>query len=219
MTTEVKICGLKTSASIEAAIDAGADYIGLVFFEKSPRHLSIDQARPLAEQARKRARIVTLLVNPDDRQVREIVDEINPDFVQLHGTETPERVAEIRSLAKRPVIKAIGVATADDIKASAGYFAPGSRADMIIFDAKPPKDALRPGGHGTAFDWTILSAIPAKISWMLSGGLTPDNVAYAIKATHAPAVDVSSGVESAPGVKDEALIRHFLQETKTAKQA
>lgn len=213
---KTKICGIKTVEALDAAIDAGAHYIGLVFFPKSPRNVDLATAARLAERARGRAQIVALVVDPDDSGLREIMDEVSPDIIQLHGHETPDRVAEVSALTKRPVIKAISVATADE--ALRGAIDYRLAADLLLFDAKPPTGAALPGGNGVAFDWTLISEAKEKAAYMLSGGLTPDNVAEAIRQTRAYNVDVSSGVESAPGVKDPELIRRFLQAVKTAKQ-
>lgn len=215
MTTEAKICGIKTREALAAALDGGADYVGFVFFAPSPRHLEIAAARSLAEQARGKAKIVALTVDAGDAVLGEIAKEIAPDFLQLHGNETPERVAEVKEKFGRRIIKAIPVRTSEDAVVAKSYT---KVADLILFDAKAPAGATRPGGHGRAFDWAILDAVSKDMPFMLSGGLTPDNVEAAIGATHPHSVDVSSGVESAPGVKDAELIRRFLQAVKTANQ-
>jgi phosphoribosylanthranilate isomerase len=215
MTTKAKICGIKTPEALDAAIAGGADYIGLVFCAASPRHLELDEARSLAARARGKAGIVVLTVDADDVALDEIAQEIAPDFLQLHGSETPERVAEIKRMFGLPVIKAIPVRTPDDAAAQRNY---AGVADLILFDAKPPAGATRPGGHGQTFDWTILDGVTSRATFMLSGGLNPDNVAAAIRVTHPAVVDVSSGVETAPGIKDAELIRRFLQAVKTANQ-
>jgi phosphoribosylanthranilate isomerase len=210
-TTKVKICGLKTEAALEAALAGGADYVGLVFFPPSPRNITPEAARPLAARARGRAKIVALLVDPDDALVEAVVTAVNPDLLQLHGDETPERVSEVRRRWGKPVMKAIKVASAEDAQAAFDY---AGVADLILFDARAPKDSTRPGGHGAAFDWNLLSGIKGRMPFMLSGGLTPDNVAEAIRITGATMVDVSSGVESRPGEKDPELIRRFLRVAK-----
>jgi phosphoribosylanthranilate isomerase len=215
MTTEAKICGIKTREALTAALDAGADYVGFVFFPPSPRHLDIVAARSLAEQARGKARVVALTVDADDAALAEIVKEIAPDFLQLHGRETPARVAEVKKRFGRKIIKAIPVRTADDAAQAEAYT---KVADLILFDAKAPSGATRPGGHGQVFDWTVLKSVSLDTPFMLSGGLTPGNVREAMHATGARSVDVSSGVETAPGVKDVDLIRRFLHAVKTAKQ-
>jgi phosphoribosylanthranilate isomerase len=216
MSIRTKICGITTPDALEAAIQGGADYIGLVFFPKSPRHLDIDRAKTLAERARGAVKVVALTVDADDDTLQEIVDEVAPDILQLHGKETPARVAEIKSKFGRTVIKAIPVAVADDAAMAEPY---AGVADLILFDAKAFPGAERPGGNGEAFDWGALEGLPDTMRFMLSGGLSPDNVAAAIEQTHPVAVDVSSGVETAPGVKDPERIRRFLHAAKTAKQS
>jgi len=213
MNTKVKICGLRTPETLEAALDAGADYFGLVFYGPSPRNVDHETARKLAEAGRGRASPVVLLVNPDDDAVRRVVEEVDPDIIQLHGNESPERVAQIRQLAQKPVMKAILVSSADDVARSRAY---DSAADIILYDAKAPDDLADalPGGNGIAFDWQALTGVKGAASFMLSGGLTSDNVASAIAATGATIVDVSSGVESAPGEKDADLIRSFIAAAK-----
>lgn len=203
--TLVKICGLSTAETLEAAIEAGADMAGFVFFEKSPRHLSHDAARGLGEIAAGRIAKVALCVDAGDDALGAIVESLAPDYLQLHGGETPERVAAIQARFRLPVIKAIGVAGAQDVETAKQY-----GAEIILFDAKPAPDAAAPGGAGVAFDWSLLRNIGAA-NWMLSGGLDPDNVATAIEAAGARAVDVSSGVERRRGVKDVGLIRAFMR--------
>ncbi|AGK58587.1 N-(5'-phosphoribosyl)anthranilate isomerase [Hyphomicrobium denitrificans 1NES1] len=216
MTTKTKICGLNTREALAAAIDGGADYVGFVFFAPSPRHLEIAAARRLAEQARGRGDIVALTVDATDAVLDEIAKEIAPDFLQLHGSETPERVVEVKEKFGCKIIKAMPVRTSEDAALAKTYT---KVADLILFDAKAPSGATRPGGHGQAFDWAVLDAVSRDIPFMLSGGLTPDNVQEAIRATCPQSVDVSSGVETAPGVKDADLIRRFLQAVKTANQS
>ena len=215
MTIEAKICGITTREALDAAIAGGADYVGLVFCAKSPRHLEIDEASELARHARGKVKIVALTVDADDATLAQIIDEVSPDYLQLHGTESSERVAAIKQRFGRPVIKAIAVATSDDAAGAQQY---AGSADVILFDAKAPPGAARPGGHGRTFDWNVLNRVAGRMPFMLSGGLGPANVADAIRITGTNAVDVSSGVESAPGVKDLELIRRFLQTVKTAKQ-
>lgn len=212
-TTQVKICGLKTEAALEAAIEGGADYIGLVFFPPSPRNVTPAAAKALADRARGRARIVALLVDADDARIEEVVAAVAPDLLQLHGEETPERVAQVRRRWGRPVVKAVKVATAEDAGAALAY---RGAADLILYDARAPADATRPGGNGAAFDWRVLLGVKDAAPFMLSGGLTPDTVGEAIRTTGAGMVDVSSGVESSPGVKDPELIRRFLRAAKGA---
>jgi phosphoribosylanthranilate isomerase len=215
MTTEVKICGLRSAAALDAALAAGADYVGFVFYAKSPRNISPDEARLLASRARGKAKIVALLVDPDDAQLDIVVETVAPDMIQLHGTETPARVSEIARRSGRPVMKAVAVEDGDDVAAALAY---QGHADRILFDAKPlPGEAL-PGGNGIAFDWRALANLGGRIDFMLAGGLNPENVAEAIRSTGARAVDVSSGVESRPGEKDAALIGRFIQAAKTVKE-
>ncbi len=217
MNTEVKICGLRSAAALDAALTAGADYVGFVFYDRSPRNISPTAARVLADRARGKAKVVVLLVDPDDALLAEVIDRVAPDIVQLHGAETPARVAEISQRFGLPVMKAVAVASAADVQTALAY---AGKADRILFDAKAPADdaAALPGGNGVAFDWLALAGLEGRIDYMLAGGLNADNVAEAIRATGAPAVDVSSGVESRPGEKDPDLIRRFIHAAKTAKQ-
>jgi phosphoribosylanthranilate isomerase len=212
MTVDVKICGLTSEAAMDAALDAGARYVGLVFFPKSPRHLDLARAQALAARARGRAKIVALLVDPSDDDVQRVVDAVRPDVVQLHGSETPARVAEIAGRTGLAVIKAIKVATREDARTALDYAA----ASLILFDAKPPPDAALPGGNGRAFDWSLLEGVRGRVPFMLSGGLDPDNVAEALASTQAGAVDVSSGVETSPGEKSPELIRRFIAAVSAA---
>ena len=207
MTTRVKICGLREPAHVAVAAEAGAAYIGLVFFEKSPRHVSIAEARNLALEVPPGVAKVALVVNASDEELGAILDRVPLDMLQLHGRETPARVAEIRARFGLPVMKALGVAEASDLAVLPDYEAV---ADQILLDAKAPKGAALPGGNGLAFDWRLVAGQVFEKPWILAGGLTPDNVAEAIARTGARQVDVSSGVESAPGVKDPALIRAFI---------
>lgn len=213
--TQVKICGLTSAAAIRHAISAGADYVGIVHFARSPRHVELDAAQELAACAGEtsRARSVVLLVNPADELVDRVAHRVAPDIIQLHGSETPDRVAEIGNLAQRPIFKAVPVATRQDVTGATEYLTPGC-ADVILFDAKPPPDANLPGGNGLSFDWTILDGVADEIPFALAGGLTPDNVAEAIARTKAAIVDVSSGVEAAPGEKDPKLVESFIRASK-----
>lgn len=217
--TAIKICGLSGEAALEAALDEGARFIGLVFFPNSPRNIDIKRAAEIAALARGRVRIVALLVDPDDATLEEVVASVRPDMLQLHGRESIARVAEIRTHFGLPIIKAVGVATEADVATAFAYHAPGRLADLVLLDAKPPPGAQNAGGHGVPFDWTILSAVPIDTPYMLAGGLTPENVRECVLRTGAPFLDVSSGVESSPGEKSPELIRRFLQSAKTAKQA
>lgn len=207
----VKICGLSTPESLDWALDAGADLVGFVHFAKSPRHVAIETAAGLARRVAGRARTVVLTVDPSDDLVADLVATIAPDYVQLHGRESPERVAAVRALAKRPVIKALGIGSAADVAAARSH---AGAADLLLYDAKPPQDASRPGGLGVSFDWTLLAGAPTP--FLLSGGLDPTNVADAVRRVRPLGVDVSSGVESAPGVKDAARIRAFVTAARAA---
>lgn len=203
----VKICGLSSPETLLAAIAAGADMAGFVFFEKSPRNIDLETARTLGLIAQERIRKVALTVDADDASLAEIVEALAPDMLQLHGRESPQRVRAVKERFGLPVIKAIGVATGDDVEAARAY---EGAADILLFDAKPAPDAAVPGGAGVTFDWDLLRNISAK-HWMLSGGLDPENVAEALRRTNAPAVDVSSGVERERGVKDVEKIHAFTQ--------
>jgi phosphoribosylanthranilate isomerase len=211
MATKVKICGLKTEAALEAALAGGADYVGLVFFPPSPRNVTPAAAKELAAKARGRARVVALMVDPDDALIDTVMASADPDLIQLHGEETPARVGEIHRRWGRPVMKAIKVETAADARAARAY---QGAADFILFDARAPAESTRPGGNGAPFDWRALAGVGDKGGFVLSGGLTPDNVAEAIRVTGAGIVDVSSGVERRPGEKDPDLIRRFLDAAK-----
>ncbi|MEO6011963.1 MAG: phosphoribosylanthranilate isomerase [Devosia sp.] len=208
----IKICGIKTERILDAAIDAGADMIGLMHFPRSPRHLELDPIGELISLARGRVETCVVLVNPDNTLVAQVA-ALGPDWIQLHGPETPHRVETIRDEAGIAILKVCSIGGADDVAAVAGY---ADCADRILLDAKPPHGASRPGGLGEPFDWTLLKALDPELAFMLSGGLTPDTVAAAIKATRPMGVDVSSGVESAPGVKDAALIRAFIANARSA---
>jgi phosphoribosylanthranilate isomerase len=215
VTTKVKICGLKEELALEAALAGGADYVGFVFFAPSPRAVGLDAARPLAARARRRgAKVVALLVDPDDGLLEGVVKAAEPDILQLHGRESPARAAEIGQRWRRQIMKAIPVAAPGDAALALRY---AGVADLVLFDAKAPAGATRPGGNGLAFPWGLLAEVQDKVTYMLSGGLAPDNVAEAIRLTGAPIVDVSSGVESRPGEKDPALIARFLQIAKAAQ--
>ncbi|MCW1934029.1 phosphoribosylanthranilate isomerase [Pararhodobacter zhoushanensis] len=207
----VKICGLTRPQDIDAVVAAQAAYGGLVFFPKSPRAVSIAQARDLSLASPVGLARVGLFVNPDDALLDAVLAEVPLDILQLHGTESPERVAELRARHGLPVMKAVGVAGPEDLDALTTY---GSVADMLLVDAKPPRDAVLPGGNGLAFDWRLIAGRRWPVPWMLAGGLTPDNVREAILLTGATQVDVSSGVESAPGVKDADAIARFTAAAK-----
>ncbi|MGJ0508271.1 MAG: phosphoribosylanthranilate isomerase [Methylocystis sp.] len=209
--TLVKICGLSSPETLLATIAAGADMAGFVFFEKSPRHIDLETARTLGIMAQDRIFRVALTVDARDDALDEIVEALAPDMLQLHGRESAERVTAVKARYGLPVIKAIGVSTAEDV-ARAGAFR--DVADVLLFDAKPAPDAAVPGGAGVAFDWNLLRNISAA-NWMLSGGLDPENVAGALRLTKAPAVDVSSGVERERGVKDPARIESFVKAVRS----
>lgn len=204
----VKICGLRTPADVEAVAEAGAAYAGFVFFAKSPRNLTVTEARTAALAAPVGLAKVALVVDADDATLDRIIGEVPLDMLQLHGRESPDRVAEVRARCGLPVMKAVGVAEAGDLAAVLDY---SLVADQILVDAKPPKDAVLPGGNGLTFDWRLVAQRRWLRPWMLAGGLTAENVAEAIRLTNARQVDVSSGVESAPGVKDHAKIRAFVK--------
>ena len=209
MTVQVKICGVSHPGAVTAAVQGGARYIGLVFYERSPRHVAPPLAAELARMVPTGVRTVGLFVDPTNEYLEHVVSQVPLDLIQLHGDETPERVAEIRAAFSMPVMKAIKVSSAADLDAIDAYAAV---ADRLLFDAKPPaKVAALPGGNGIAFDWTILTGRTWSKPWMLSGGLTADNVAEAIAVSGAQSIDVSSGVEDRPGHKDPDLIRGFLK--------
>lgn len=209
MTLEVKICGIKTAQAVAAAVNGGADYIGLNFYPPSPRALSPKQAHAIAAQIPARVKKVALVVDADDATLGEICAAVPLDLLQLHGNESPERIARIKALFGLPVMKAVKVATRGDIDAAQAY---GLIADRLLFDAKAPSDmkGALPGGNALAFDWTLLAGRSWPVPWMLAGGLHADNLAAAVQASHARAVDVSSGVEDKPGVKNPAKIQAFL---------
>jgi phosphoribosylanthranilate isomerase len=209
--TIVKICGLSSPETLLAAIGAGADMAGFVFFEKSPRHIDLETARTLGLMAQGRIAKVALTVDAGDSALEEIVDALAPDMLQLHGKESPARVAAAKARFGLPIIKAVGVATAGDVAAAQAY---QGVADVLLFDAKPAPGAAVPGGAGVAFDWDLLRGI-SDTKWMLSGGLDAGNVAEALRRTGAPAVDVSSGVERERGVKDSALIEKFVSAVRS----
>ena len=213
MSVEVKICGIRSANTLEAALGAGADYVGFVFFPKSPRNVSPGEASNLARLVKGRAKIVALLVDPADSLVDEVLNSVQPDILQLHGNETPARVVEIAHRSGLPVWKAISVERADDIATAAMYRLVGA---LPLFDAKPPKTLANalPGGNGLTFDWQLLANVQQP--FVLSGGLTVETVADAISLTGAAIVDVSSGVENSPGEKDPERIREFIRRARAA---
>jgi phosphoribosylanthranilate isomerase len=213
MTLLVKICGLRTEDSLDVALEAGADLVGFVFFPPSPRHLSYDAARALGARVAGRAGKVALTVDAVDAVLAAIVEALKPDMLQLHGKEPPARVAALKQRFGLPVVKAIAVAARADLAAVAAY---APVADWLLFDARAPREATRPGGLGKPFDWRLLEKLDPGIPFMLSGGLDAGNVAEALRVTRAGGVDVSSGVERAPGVKDPDKIRAFIRAARLA---
>nr|WP_295885618.1 phosphoribosylanthranilate isomerase [uncultured Devosia sp.] len=209
----IKICGIKTSEILETVIASGADMVGFMHFPRSPRHVSIEEIATLISEARGRIQTCVVLVNPDNSCVAEVA-ALGPDWIQLHGPETPHRVEAIRAEAGVEIMKALPIGTAEDVAHVADFI---EVADSILLDAKPPKGADRPGGLGETFDWSLLKALDPSIPFMLSGGLTPQTVADAIKSVRPYGVDVSSGVESAPGVKDKRLIEAFIRNARAAQ--
>ncbi len=208
MSLIVKICGLSTRETLDVALESGADMVGFVFFPPSPRHLSLETARDLGRQAKGRASKVALTVDADDATLANIVEALRPDILQLHGSETVARLRDIKQKFGLPVMKAIAVETPADLASLPGYAAV---ADRILFDARAPREATRPGGLGAVFDWQVLENLDLKLPFLVSGGLNAENVAQAIRVTRAGGVDVSSGVERAPGVKDPEMIRAFIR--------
>jgi phosphoribosylanthranilate isomerase len=209
----IKICGIKTYDLLDAAIAAGADMVGFMHFQRSPRHVSIEELAGLISAARGRVESCVVLVNPDNSCVAEVA-ALGPDWIQLHGPESAHRVSTIRAEAGVEIIKALPIGTAEDV---AGVAAFADVADRVLLDAKPPKGADRPGGLGESFDWDLLKALDPNLPFMLSGGLTPDNVAEAIKKVRPMGIDVSSGVETAPGVKSKHLIEAFIRNARAAE--
>lgn len=216
MSLLVKICGLSTRETLETALDAGANMVGFVFFPPSPRHVSLETGRDLGRQVKRRALTVALTVDADDATLGNIMDALSPDIFQLHGKESVARLRDIKQKFGRPVMKAVPVATSADLAMLPGYAAV---ADRILFDARAPKDATRPGGLGAPFDWHLLENLDLKLLYMVSGGLHVDNVAEALRVTGAGGADVSSGVESAPGVKDPELIKAFIRAARATQDA
>ena len=215
MKPDIKICGLKTAETIDRALKRGATHIGFIFFEKSPRYIEPDVAGRLADAVRGKAKIVAVTVNPTNDDLDEIVALLRPDIIQLHGDESPERVLTIKAVYGLPVMKAFSVRTSDDLKRVEAYI---GIADRFLFDAKPPKGSELPGGNGVSFDWSLLDWLDGSVDYMLSGGLNKDNIADALIITKAPGIDVSSGVESAPGAKSVAMIDEFFDAVEKAYQ-
>jgi phosphoribosylanthranilate isomerase len=213
MTPLVKICGLRTPETLDAALAAGADMVGFVFFPPSPRHIGFEAARALGKRVQGRARKVALSVDASDADLGQFVEALEPDLLQLHGRETPERVATLRSRFHLPVMKALPVERKSDLTPVRIY---EKVADRILFDARAPRKATRPGGLGKSFDWHLLEGLDLRIPFVLSGGLDAENVAEALRITRAPSVDVSSGVERAPGIKDPDKIHAFVRAARAA---
>ena len=211
--TLAKICGLTTPETLDAALAGGAAFIGAVAFPKSPRHLGPTHAATLFERARGKAKIVAVTVDADDLLLTALALILKPDLIQLHGSETPQRARQVRTLTGAGVIKALPVRTAAGLAAAAEW---EEDVEHLLFDAIPPQESDQPGSVGARFDWSLLAGRRFRRPWFLAGGLTPDNVAEAVRQTGAPAVDVSSGVETAPGVKDAGLIAAFLEATRSA---
>ena len=216
MSVLVKICGLSTAESLDVALDAGADLVGFVFFPPSPRHLGFEEARMLGARVKGRAGKVALSVDADDAFLDATVAALRPDMLQLHGKEPPARVRELKQRFGLPVMKAIAVERREDLAAIAAY---ADVADQLIFDARAPREATRPGGLGKPFDWQLLEGLDPGLAFMLSGGLHAGNVAEALNVTRAPGVDVSSGVERGPGEKDPDKIRAFIRAARAASSA
>lgn len=214
MSLIVKICGLSTPETLDAALDAGADMVGFVFFPPSPRHLAFETARVLAGRVRGRAQKVALTVDAEEKFLQSVVEALRPDMLQLHGVESTDRVESLRSTFGLPVMKAVPIAVKDDLARIATYAAV---ADRLLFDARAPRDATRPGGLGNTFDWRLLEDVKLRVPFMLSGGLDADNVGEALCITRASGIDVSSGVERAPGVKDPDKIRAFIRAARMAQ--
>ncbi len=215
MTVSAKICGISTLNTAETAIAGGAAFLGFIHFARSPRHLDLNAMAQLMRAIRDKGHgvpLVSVVVDPDDATLATLRDMVRPDLIQLHGKETPERVAAIRAATGIALTKALSVGQASDIEAAASF---EPHVDYLMFDAKPPKDAVLPGGLGLRFDWTLMSGYRGEKPWFLAGGIDAGNVAEAVAQSGAQLVDVSSGVESAPGVKDPALISSFLQAVKS----
>jgi phosphoribosylanthranilate isomerase len=214
MPLSIKICGLKTSQTLDVALDSGADLVGFVFFPPSPRNIGLEAARALGQRVAGRARKVALTVDANDEMLLDIIGALNPDMLQLHGSETPDRVVAVRTRFGLPVMKALPIAERKDLSPIREY---AQVADRLIFDARPPRDATRPGGLGKSFDWTLLKGLNPGVPFMLSGGLDAGNVAEALRVTRALGVDVSSGVERVPGEKDPEKIRAFIRAARQAE--
>ncbi|WFS22574.1 phosphoribosylanthranilate isomerase [Rhizobium rhododendri] len=214
MKPDIKICGLKTAETVDRAVARGATHIGFIFFEKSPRYIDPDLAGVLADRVRGKALIVAVVVDPDNDDLDEIMNLVRPDVLQLHGHESPERVLTIKALYDVLVMKAFSVRDAEDLRRVEAYI---GIADRFLFDAKASKGSELPGGNGVAFDWSLMAWLDGRVDYMLSGGLNKDNVALALASTKASGIDISSGVESAPGVKDLTMIDEFFDAVASAR--
>ena len=212
MSTQIKICGLSTPTSLDVAVRSGADMVGFNFFARSPRFVKNDVARELANQVSGEVVRTGLVVDASNADITHILAQVPLDMLQLHGTETPQRVAEIRATFNLPIMKVLSITDASDLMATTDYL---DVVDHFLFDAKPPKGADRPGGNAVSFDWTLMQGITMPKPWLLAGGLTPDNVVHAMKTSGARGVDVSSGIESQPGAKDDGLIRSFIHAARS----
>nr|CAD6601783.1 phosphoribosylanthranilate isomerase [Rhizobium sp. TCK] len=214
MKPDIKICGLKTSEAVDRAVARGATHIGFIFFPKSPRHVDPEIAAELAEPVRGRVKIVAVTVDASDEELDDIVHLLKPDVLQMHGHETPERILQVKALYGVPVMKAFSVREASDLERIDPYV---GVADRFLFDAKAPAGSELPGGNGVSFDWNIMGSLDASVDYMLSGGLNKDNVGLALASTRARGIDVSSGVESAPGIKDIVMIDAFFDAIAEAR--
>ena len=213
MALDIKICGLSTAETFDAALDNGASHVGFIFFAKSPRNVSPEIAGRLRQAAKGRAQAVAVTVDASDAFLDAIVAAVEPDMLQLHGKETPERVAEVKARYGLPVMKAFSIREAQDFNAIEPY---RGVANRLLFDAKPPAGSELPGGNGVSFDWRLLAGLDASVDYMLSGGLNAANIGDALRLANPPGIDISSGVESAPGVKDAALIENFFRAVRAA---
>ncbi|MER9880035.1 phosphoribosylanthranilate isomerase [Mesorhizobium sp. M0118] len=214
MALDIKICGLKTDKALAAALAGGASHVGFIFFAKSPRYVEPAEAGRLREAARGKAKAVAVTVDASEAFLDEIVKKMQPDMLQLHGVETPGRVAEVKARYGLPVMKALPVGEAADLERVKPFI---GIADRFLFDAKPPKGSELPGGNGLAFDWRVLAGLEAGVDYMLSGGLNAGNIGDALRLANPPGIDVSSGVESAPGIKEPALIEQFFRAAGAAR--
>ncbi|MGF9566347.1 phosphoribosylanthranilate isomerase [Neorhizobium sp. JUb45] len=214
MVPDIKICGLKTLEAVDRAIERGATHIGFIFFEKSPRHIEPVEAGALADRARGKVKIVAVTVDADNETLEDIIAFVQPDILQLHGHESPERVLNIKAVFGLPVMKALSIRTAEDLRTLEAY---DGLADRFLLDAKAPPGSELPGGNGVSFDWNLLAVLDAGVDYMLSGGLNKDNVGLALSSTTASGVDISSGVESAPGVKDLQMMDTFFDAIAEAR--